>query len=108
MRSVSLAIVSVSIILIAATARRPVGRSTRCWCGFGDFKGSVGRAPHSEKGNALCLSCHNKQNATGLKEGVSEHTHHAKDSPGSGCVACHMPRAELTIKDIYVAAAPSV
>jgi predicted CXXCH cytochrome family protein len=55
-------------------------------------------------GNALCLSCHNRQNPAGLRGSVSEHTHHAENSPGSQCVACHMPRIEQTIKDNYVAA----
>jgi predicted CXXCH cytochrome family protein len=57
-----------------------------------------------EKGNALCLGCHNKRNPAGLKGTVREHTHHAPDSPGSECVACHMPHIEQTIKDNYVAA----
>ena len=55
-------------------------------------------------GNALCLSCHasDKNNPAGLKGTVSEHTHHAAGSPGSQCVACHMPLIEQTIKDNYV------
>jgi formate-dependent nitrite reductase cytochrome c552 subunit len=39
-----------------------------------------------------------------LRGTVSEHTHHAAGSPGSQCVACHMPRIEQTIKDNYVGA----
>jgi predicted CXXCH cytochrome family protein len=57
-----------------------------------------------EKGNALCLGCHNSKNPAGLKGTVSEHTHHAANSAGSQCVACHMPLIEQTIKDNYVAA----
>jgi predicted CXXCH cytochrome family protein len=57
-----------------------------------------------EQGNALCLGCHNKSNPAGLKGTVSEHTHHAGNSAGSQCVACHMPTIEQTIKDNYVAA----
>ena len=56
------------------------------------------------KGNEVCLGCHNKQNPAGLKGTVSEHTHHAANSAGSSCVACHMPAIEQTIKDNYVAA----
>ena len=56
------------------------------------------------KGNALCLMCHNKANPAGLHGTVSEHTHHAANSAGSDCVACHMPHIEQTIKDNYVAA----
>jgi predicted CXXCH cytochrome family protein len=55
-------------------------------------------------GNALCLSCHTKENPAGLKGTVSEHTHHAESSKGSQCVACHMPKIEVTIKDNYVSA----
>jgi predicted CXXCH cytochrome family protein len=53
-------------------------------------------------GNAVCLSCHTKDNPAGLKGTVSEHTHHAEGSAGSQCVSCHMPRIEQTIKDNYV------
>jgi predicted CXXCH cytochrome family protein len=55
-------------------------------------------------GNALCLECHNKNNPAGLRGTVSEHTHHAGNSAGSQCVACHMPAIEQTIKGNYVAA----
>jgi predicted CXXCH cytochrome family protein len=55
-------------------------------------------------GNALCLTCHTPDNPAGLKGTVSEHTHHAANSPGSQCTACHMPLIEQTIKDNYVAA----
>lgn len=57
-----------------------------------------------EEGNALCLGCHDKSNPAGLKGTVSEHTHHADGSPGSQCIACHMPLIEQTIRDNYVAA----
>jgi Tfp pilus assembly protein PilF len=36
--------------------------------------------------NAACLPCHQER-----VENVKEHTHHDVDSPGSQCVACHMP-----------------
>ena len=54
------------------------------------------------RGNALCLTCHTRENPAGLKGTVSEHTHHATDSAGSQCTACHMPRIEQTIKDNFV------
>lgn len=56
------------------------------------------------RGNALCLTCHTRNNPAGLHGTVSEHTHHAANSPGSDCIACHMPPIEQTIKDNYVAA----
>ncbi|HEY2858138.1 MAG TPA: cytochrome c3 family protein, partial [Terracidiphilus sp.] len=57
-----------------------------------------------EPGNMLCLRCHTKNNPAGLRGTVSEHTHHAQNSAGSKCVACHMPAIEQTIKGNYVAA----
>ena len=56
------------------------------------------------QGNALCLKCHTADNPAGLKGTVPEHTHHAANSAGSQCVACHMPAIEQTIKDNFVAA----
>ena len=38
-----------------------------------------------------------KDNPTGLKGTVSEHTHHAANSPGSQCTACHMPNIAETL-----------
>ena len=55
-------------------------------------------------GNLLCLFCHDKENPAGPKGTVSEHTHHLPTSAGSQCVACHMPKIELTIKDNFVSA----
>jgi hypothetical protein len=62
------------------------------------------RVQLDRKGNALCLGCHRKQNPAGLKGTVSGHTHHAENSAGSQCIACHMPHIEQTIKGNYVAA----
>ena len=55
-------------------------------------------------GNALCLRCHaaDKQNPAGLTTTVAEHTHHAENSPGSECTACHMPEIEQTLGDNMV------
>lgn len=69
-----------------------------------DVHSSQNESNLNEKGNAVCLGCHNRSNPAGLKGTVSEHTHHAENSPGSQCVACHMPGIEQTIKDNYVAA----
>jgi len=56
-------------------------------------------------GNQLCLSCHAAElgNPAGLKGPVEAHTHHAANSKGSECTACHMPLIAQTIKDGYVA-----
>lgn len=53
-------------------------------------------------GNDLCLTCHTKNNPAGLKTSVAEHTHHAENSAGSQCIACHMPKIEVTIKGQFV------
>ena len=55
-------------------------------------------------GNTLCLRCHasDKENPAGLTGTVAEHTHHAENSPGSECTACHMPEIEQTLGDNMV------
>jgi len=77
-------------------------RQLRCFDCHQVHSSVVSNLPVS--GNALCLGCHTKQNPAGLKGTVSQHTHHAANSAGSQCTACHMPRIEQTIKDNYVAA----
>jgi len=56
-----------------------------------------------ERGNALCLTCHgpNAQNGPHAAS-IEQHTHHAPDSAGSACIACHMPKIAETIGDVYV------
>ena len=77
-------------------------REIRCFDCHEVHSSSVSNLPVS--GNALCLGCHTRQNPAGPRGTVSEHTHHAANSAGSQCTACHMPRIEQTIKDNYVAA----
>jgi predicted CXXCH cytochrome family protein len=57
------------------------------------------RRPVSE----VCLTCHgpNTQNGPHAPS-IEAHTHHKADSPGSQCVACHMPKIEQTIADVNV------
>jgi len=53
--------------------------------------------PHRAKvrfaGNALCLHCHEP------RLGTPDHPHHAPGSPGSECVACHMPEKVFVERD---------
>jgi predicted CXXCH cytochrome family protein len=77
-------------------------RGIRCFDCHEVHSSAVSNLPVS--GNALCLGCHTKQNPAGLHGTVQEHTHHAANSDGSKCTACHMPRIEQTIKDNHVAA----
>jgi predicted CXXCH cytochrome family protein len=51
----------------------------------------------------LCLTCHAPGSPNGPRAATFEqHTHHAPGSPGSQCIACHMPKIEQTIGDVNV------
>ncbi|HEY2118916.1 MAG TPA: cytochrome c3 family protein [Candidatus Acidoferrum sp.] len=53
----------------------------------------------------LCLDCHGPLSLNGPHTGTLEkRTHHKKDSAGSSCIACHMPKIETTIADVKVRA----
>ncbi|HEY5947984.1 MAG TPA: cytochrome c3 family protein [Kofleriaceae bacterium] len=43
-------------------------------------------------GNGVCTSCH-KQMAS--DKAIELHTHHAKDSAGTSCIACHMAKKNM-------------
>jgi predicted CXXCH cytochrome family protein len=67
--------------------------------------------PHGTENNAdlikpakqVCLTCHNSNSANGPRGATLEaHTHHAASSPGSDCVACHMPRTATQIAGVNV------
>ncbi len=56
-----------------------------------------------EPGNGLCLTCHGAGTQNGPHAAsIAAHTHHAADSPGSACTACHMPAIEQTLGDVMV------
>ena len=51
----------------------------------------------------LCLTCHGPASPSGPRGATLEdHTHHARGSAGSDCVACHMPKIAQTIANINV------
>ena len=53
--------------------------------------------------NEICLTCHGPNTQNGPHAATIEaHTHHPADSPGSQCVACHMPKIEQTIANVNV------
>jgi predicted CXXCH cytochrome family protein len=53
----------------------------------------------------LCARCHQPGGRNGPRATTIErHTHHAAGSPGSECIACHMPKIEQTIGDVNVRA----
>jgi predicted CXXCH cytochrome family protein len=67
--------------------------------------------PHGSNNNAMlikpvkevCSTCHGPNTQNGPHAPTIEaHTHHAANSPGSECVACHMPKIEQTIADVNV------
>ena len=51
----------------------------------------------------LCLTCHGPASPSGPHAAsLQDHTHHAPESAGSQCVACHMPKIEQTIANVSV------
>jgi len=51
---------------------------------------SSGRFRQAEDPNRACLPCHAER-----VRRPAEHTRHPEDSPGSRCIACHMPATEF-------------
>ena len=57
------------------------------------------------KGNAVCTQCHSPQGRDEFPTlpladyDTPEHHHHLQDTPGSQCVACHMPAKNYMIVD---------
>ena len=43
-------------------------------------------------GNRVCTSCHTSLESPA---GLERHTHHMRDSAGSACIACHMPKKNV-------------
>ena len=70
-----------------------------------DVHGTENYAQLRKPAEQLCLDCHGPLSLNGPRTGtLEEHTHHKKGSPGSNCVACHMPKIETTIADVKVRA----
>jgi predicted CXXCH cytochrome family protein len=60
-----------------------------------DVHGTNNYAQLIKPADKICLDCHGPLSANGPRTAtLEEHTHHKKDSPGSQCVACHMPQIE--------------
>lgn len=60
-----------------------------------DVHGTDNYAQLREPPQKLCLECHGPGSANGPHTPTLQaHTHHKPDSPGSQCVACHMPAVE--------------
>ncbi len=53
--------------------------------------------------SSVWLGCHGPNSQNGPHAAtIEQRTHHAAGSPGSQCVACHMPKIEQTIDDVNV------
>jgi len=62
-----------------------------------DPHGGGTRAPEGVAGNAACTAgCHAHARYV-APEALAKHTHHAPDGVGSACLACHMPRKNMTL-----------
>ncbi len=60
-----------------------------------DVHGTANYAELIKPANQICLECHGPSSPNGPRAAtLEEHTHHKDGSPGSQCVACHMPKIE--------------
>jgi predicted CXXCH cytochrome family protein len=70
-----------------------------------DAHGTGNYAQLREPADKICLDCHGPLSPNGPRTAtLEEHTHHKDGSPGSQCIACHMPRIETTLGDVKVRA----
>jgi predicted CXXCH cytochrome family protein len=69
-----------------------------------DPHGSGNEAMLRKPVTQVCLSCHGPNTQNGPHaETIEAHTHHLAGSPGSQCVACHMPKIAQTVGKVNVA-----
>jgi predicted CXXCH cytochrome family protein len=60
-----------------------------------DVHGTQNYAQLRKPVDEICLDCHSTTSPNGPHVAtIEEHTHHRDGSPGSQCVACHMPKIE--------------
>jgi len=70
-----------------------------------DVHGTDNYAQLRKPANQICLDCHGPGSRNGPRTAtLAEHTHHKDGSTGSECVACHMPKIEVTIPGVFVSA----
>jgi predicted CXXCH cytochrome family protein len=68
-----------------------------------DAHGTDNYAQLRKPADKICLDCHGPLSLNGPRTAtLEEHTHHKDGSPGSQCVACHMPQIETTLADVKV------
>lgn len=76
-------------------------KGIRCWSCH-DVHGTDFEADLIKPSSRMCLECHSEGSPAGPRGTVEQHTHHAADSAGSDCVACHMPKIAKTVGDVNV------
>jgi predicted CXXCH cytochrome family protein len=60
-----------------------------------DVHGTENYAQLRTPGDQICLDCHAANSPNGPHAAsIEAHTHHKDGSPGSSCIACHMPKIE--------------
>jgi predicted CXXCH cytochrome family protein len=70
-----------------------------------DVHGTDNYAQLRKPADQLCMDCHGPLSLNGPRTAtIEEHTHHKKDSAGSSCIACHMPKIDTTIAGVKVRA----
>jgi predicted CXXCH cytochrome family protein len=70
-----------------------------------DVHGTDNYAQLRKPVDKICLDCHEPGSRNGPRTAtLEEHTHHKAGSTGSPCVACHMPKIEVTIPGVFVSA----
>ena len=70
-----------------------------------DVHGTENYAQLRKPVNQICLDCHAPGSRNGPRTAtLAAHTHHKDGSAGSECVACHMPKIEVTIPGVFVSA----
>ena len=68
-----------------------------------DSHGTPNEALLIKPARDICLTCHNSASPNGPHAPTIEaHTHHARGSAGSDCIACHMPKLAQTIANVSV------
>ena len=68
-----------------------------------DVHGTENAADLVRPAGTVCLQCHGTASPNGPHTAtLDQHTHHKAGSPGSECIACHMPKIAQTIGDVMV------
>ena len=64
--------------------------------------GTANNAQLIKPPDELCISCHNAKSPNGPPGDAAAHSHHAANSAGAQCVACHMPQVANQIANVNV------